>query len=219
MNSHGQSDDNKKPSGFQQRAIMIIDRACSKMGASRRQFGIFALLLAVACTFWARPAGMLIWHRLRIVTGMPRMAVANEDPALLAQVEVDAPELLDAGREVHLDEKLLRDPFRTDSLGDGGGFVPPNDSTDTDLDHEARLHLITGRASQIRLSGTSRGLGSAVLDGRVSIIDAELKTPDLHYRLVEVRSGSVVIEACLPGDEQWFSFLLDREGAVPVRED
>ena len=36
---------------------------------------------------WARPAGLLIWNRLRIITGMPRMAIADQDPKMLDRVE------------------------------------------------------------------------------------------------------------------------------------
>ena len=220
MNHHEHRDESRKPDGFQRRLLSLVDEACSRMGASRRQFGILALLLVVACTFWARPAGMLIWHRLRIVTGMPRMAVANEDPDVLAQVDFDPPELIDAGRKVELDDTLVRDPFLADeSSGDGGEVVAGNEGSDTGLDPDAHIQLLTGLTAQIRLSGTSRGLGSAVLNGRVSVLNAEFHTGDVDYRLLEVRSGAVVLEVSLPDAEQWFRFLLNREGAVLMQKD
>jgi hypothetical protein len=219
MKRHEHHDESGRTDGFQHRVLVFVDAACSRMGASRRQFGIFALLLAVACTFWARPAGMLIWHRLRIVTGMPRMAVANEDPDVIAQVDFDPPELMDAGRKVELDEALLRDPFLAGSSdGDGGETASSAQDANDGSDDRDHVQLLTGLASQIRLSGTSRGLGSAVLDGRVSVLNAEIRTEDVDYRLVEVRSGAVVVEVSLPDAEQWLRFLLDREGAVLMHE-
>ena len=159
MNHHEHRDESRKPDGFQRRLLSLVDEACSRMGASRRQFGILALLLVVACTFWARPAGMLIWHRLRIVTGMPRMAVANEDPDVLAQVDFDPPELIDAGRKVELDDTLVRDPFLADeSSGDGGEVVAGNEGSDTGLDPDDHIQLLTGLTAQIRLSGTCHQL-------------------------------------------------------------
>ncbi len=219
MNHHEHDDETQGASTFTRRVVVLIDGICTKIGASRRQFGIFALLLAVACTFWARPAGMLIWHRLRIVTGMPRMAIANEDPDVLASVDVPEPDMIDAGREVRLDQNLLRDPFLPGSAGDEQGGFRAGGANGPEFDSEARIQALAERASGIRLSGTSRGLGTAVLDGRVTVLGAESKTQEIDYRLVEVRSGSVVIDVSVPGEEQWFRFLLDREGAFPVRDD
>ncbi|MDG2030695.1 MAG: hypothetical protein P8J45_06805 [Phycisphaerales bacterium] len=219
MNRHEHDDDTRSTSTLRQRSILLIDGICTKIGASRRQFGVFSLLLVVACTFWARPAGMLIWHRLRIVTGMPRMAIANEDPDVLASMDIPEPDLIDAGREVRLDQNLLRDPFLIGSTDGEQGSGTASGANDAELDLKARMQALTERASRIRLSGTSRGLGTAVLDGRVTVLGAESKTQDIDYRLIEVRSGSVVIDVSMPGEEQWVRFLLDRERAFPVRDD
>ena len=219
MNRHEHDDDTNGAFTLRQRSIHLIDGICTKIGASRRQFGIFALLLVVACTFWARPAGMLIWHRLRIVTGMPRMAIANEDPDVLASMDMPEPDLIDVGREVRLDQNLLRDPFLPGETDGERGGSTTGEANDAEFDLKIRVEALTERASGIRLSGTSRGLGTAVLDGRVTVLGAELQTQDINYRLIEVRSGSVVIEVSMPGEEQWVRFLLDRKGAFPVRDD
>ena len=104
------------PSGFP-RSSSVKDAVSSRLerirlriGASRGQFATLCLLLIIGGTVIARPAGMLLWHRLRIITGMPRMAVATSDPAEVAQAD-PIPDRIDPGRPVVLDDFLVRDPF------------------------------------------------------------------------------------------------------------
>ena len=204
--------DHVGPAGFRERFFRVVDALRSRVGASRRQFALFSLLLLVACTFWARPAGMLIWHRLRIVTGMPRMAIANEDPEMVASVDADAPASLQAGREVTLDRSLRRDPFRSrfDEGGEPSAVLEPV-GAGTESRHQ--IDHLTRQIAGLRLSGTSKGLGSAVVDGRVRVVGSTFKVEGLDCRLLEVGPGSVLIEAFMPGDRlEGHRFLVDRGG-------
>ncbi len=52
--------------------------------ASRRRawrlIRLLAPILAVAVVLWLKPMGLLLWARLRILTNIPRTAMAEEPP-------------------------------------------------------------------------------------------------------------------------------------------
>ena len=217
MHDHDENitDDAHGSSGNMARLKGLLESTRLRFGASKRQFAVFTLLTMVAATMWARPAGLLIWHRLRIITGMPRMAVANEDPEMVARTDFDGPESLDAGKPVRLDEHLLRDPFTVrktvDSLvviPDGGVSAP--DEAESGRDHH--LEIVRELTGNITISGTARGLGTAVLDGRVRSLGTSFEKDGVVFTLVEVRSGAVLLEAASGPDGVGFRFLVDRAG-------
>lgn len=49
----------------------------------RSRAGAVALLGFAACALWVKPMGLLFWARIRILTSIPRTAIAD-DPRLLA---------------------------------------------------------------------------------------------------------------------------------------
>ena len=207
--------------GLLRRSTLLMDRMRKRFGASRKQFAIFSLLAMVAATMWARPAGLLIWNRLRIITGMPRMAIANEDPQVVAQADITFPDALEAGRAVFLEERLRRDPFTSGRHADFDGSLTGSDSStvgeESDLDiKKARL---LDAVSAMSLNGSGAGLATAILDNRARVVGRIFESDDLRFRLLEVRSNAVVIEASADGRGDWHAFLLERSGATPVLPD
>lgn len=181
---------------FRGKLLARVDSIRAHTGGSRRQFITFTLLLAVAGSLWARPAGLLLWHRLRIITGMPRMAVAVDEAETMAALTPDTPASLDAGRAVRLDGALRRDPFvpaasavihvaQTNAVGQSNA-TPAGGST---LEPPVVFTL-----PQVRLSGTARGLGTAILDGIVRQVGERFDISGAVMELREVRSGAVVVE-------------------------
>ena len=91
----------------------FAERLRLRLGASHRQFMVFGLLVLTGGVMMARPAGMLLWHRLRIISGMPRTAIADQDPKIIAAQTGPVFAPVSEGREIQLDVSLLRDPFDT----------------------------------------------------------------------------------------------------------
>ena len=194
------------------------------MGASPGQFATLSLLLVVAGILMARPAGMLLWHRLRIITGMPRMAVANQDPVQVARAE-SIPDRLDPGRPIILDEMLVRDPFMAPlpaSHHNAAHLITVNrTSSDTPvvIDVDTDSDRLIRAVAMIRLSGTANGLGTALLDGAVRSVGDSVESGSLSFTLREVRSGSVLLESLAAGGQPGTLVLLDRSGARLIGTD
>lgn len=201
-----------------------IDRLRVRMGASRGQFATFSLLLAVAGILMARPAGMLLWHRLRIITGMPRMAVANQDPVQVARAE-SIPDRLDPGRPIILDQMLVRDPFMAplpESDQSSENLLAVNRERSDEpvvIDLDAASDRLIRAVSMIRLSGTAKGLGTALLDGAVRSVGDSVESGSLVFTLREVRSGSVLLESNEAVGQPGVLVLLDRSGARLIDSD
>jgi len=207
--------------GLRERSLAIVDRCRIRCGASRSQFAVFSLLTLVAATMWARPAGLLIWNRLRIITGMPRMAIANEDPKALAQSDMELPESLQGGRVVLLEDTLRRDPFaavvRFDRDTMATGSRASASSSEVADASPASTERMLAAVSGMRLNGSGEGLTTAIVDGRARSVGQAFEFDGMWCRLVRVRSNAVVIEASLDGHSDWQGFLLERGGATPFR--
>ena len=83
-------------------------------------------LIAAAGIMMARPAGMLLWHRLRIITGMPRMAIANPSPDHAALMTASSNGLI-PGTAHDSDESALGsvgDPVAGRALAVASSFHP-----------------------------------------------------------------------------------------------
>ena len=206
-------------SSIKQRVYRRLDGLRIKIGASRGQLATLGLLLIIGGTFIARPAGMLLWHRLRIITGMPRMAVANQDPAQIAHAG-PIPNRLDPGRPVVLDDFLVRDPFRAPmpNQSDNAAVIA---ATALSLSNDAEVVIeldmqsdrIVHAASLIRLSGTANGLGTALLDGSVRQLGDSIESGTVIFTLHEVRSGEVILEFTPSDGGSAVLIVLTRSGA------
>ena len=104
---HPNQTDNPRPDTGNGTCLAV--RLGTLLRSTRARYALLGLTFAVAGLMIARPAGMLLWHRLRIITGMPRMAVANPEPRL-ATTSPGAGRP-DATGSLELDARLVRDPF------------------------------------------------------------------------------------------------------------
>ena len=72
-----------------------VDRLRSKIHlvtrrVARRETVLAAVILAVPVVALAQPLGLLLWARMRILTSIPRTAMATEEPqASTVPVDVD----------------------------------------------------------------------------------------------------------------------------------
>lgn len=82
--------------------------------ARRTRAGAVAFLALVVCVLWAKPMGLLLWARIRILTNIPRTAIADD---VLAQALKNAAEdpRLPAPTRVELPVRASRDPFERTS--------------------------------------------------------------------------------------------------------
>ena len=143
----------------------------------------------------ARPAGMLLWHRLRIITGMPRMAVANPEPR--QAMPSSGAGRLGAPRFLELDSRLARDPF-AESLPN-----LPEDASDQDKAMMMEIcqlydiiprnfdsdHLITANSSKVEKKELLTKMIAMYTDAyfKVGTLDtaqivAEKQVPVFQYR-------------------------------------
>merc|ERR1711965_747999 len=76
---------------------------------SRRSTITSGLVLVIPVVALAQPLGLLLWARLRLLTTIPRTAMATEEPTRIAADPgvVEFPDLPDPG----LDDVFRRDPM------------------------------------------------------------------------------------------------------------
>ena len=195
-----------------------MERLRVRLGASNRQFMVFGLLLLTAGVMMARPAGMLLWHRLRIISGMPRTAIADQDPKIVAARTAPTFEPVYEGRRIRLDSELFRDPFDrppsetvsqvTTVASDlqERGALPPGDMAD-------RSRLIE-TISGIRLTGTAKGLGTALVNGSVRTVGTHFEVSEYTFKLIAVETGVIRLEVVENAVFDGWRCVVGREGAT-----
>ncbi|MAB27968.1 MAG: hypothetical protein CMJ53_01580 [Planctomycetaceae bacterium] len=194
------------------------ERLRVRLGASQRQFMVFGLLLLTGGVMMARPAGMLLWHRLRIISGMPRTAIADQDPKIIAAQTGPAFEPVSEGREIQLDVSLLRDPFDTPSLQPVQVVTTLDDESLITSAAPARISPEQSRLveaiSSIRLTGTAKGLGTALVDGSVRTIGTRFDVSDYTFQLIAVHAGAIHLEVVENPVFNGWRCIVNREGAT-----
>lgn len=65
------------------------------------------LLLLAAGVLWVKPMGLLLWARIRILTNIPRTAIAEPEADVAAAPRIELPPV--SGREIPTPPR--RDPF------------------------------------------------------------------------------------------------------------
>lgn len=189
----------------------------SKASSSRKI--ALALVTCAALVICAKPMGLLLWARIRILTSIPKTAIA-EPTATQASKPVQPSEL---------DPRLpgfaaaLRDPFSVDegvfpqpkpSGGDaaaapGSAAAPASEvvaSAETDHDPDgaangegestapARYEAIRVSAEAIRVHSAGAGLLVAVIDNKAVRVGESVTAPDgTEFILVGVLDGAVVL--------------------------
>jgi hypothetical protein len=168
----------------------------------RRRRGALAIVAAFAVIAWAKPMGLLLWARIRILTSIPKTAIAD-DPAK-APEEPKPPIELDAGLPAGGDWSL--DPFRIDPSIHPKPTPAPEPKAETVAEpkvapsstDESPSEAIDGprRASErFRLQAAGKGLSAAVIDGRSLRVGDALESADgLRFTLVEVLEGAVILD-------------------------
>jgi hypothetical protein len=167
---------------------------------SRKGALTFVALFAVVA--WAKPMGLLLWARLRILTSIPKTAIAD-DPAKLADADKAAEEF-DAGLPGV--EAGLIDPFGIDPhtfptwdnpTPSNATIVPTQKSGAETTEVPARDGFEAARRAteRFRLQSAGRGLSMAVIDGRTYRIGDALEGADgMRFVLREVLEGAAVLE-------------------------
>ena len=196
----------------------FAERLRLRLGASHRQFMVFGLLVLTGGVMMARPAGMLLWHRLRIISGMPRTAIADQDPKIIAAQTGPVFAPVSEGREIQLDVSLLRDPFDTPSLQLVQVVTSIEDDSPVTSISSAQVSPEQSRlvdaVSSIRLTGTAKGLGTALVDGSVRSIGTRFVVSDYTFQLTAVNAGVIHLEVVENDVFNGWRCIVDREGAM-----
>ena len=193
--------------------------------ASRRNTVLSGLVLAIPMAALAQPLGLLLWARLRLLTTIPRTAMATEDPSRLAVVEVPVfPDLPESG----LDEVIQRDPLRISprhfpraTPSPKEPVVVPKSAAEEVEEEDREKQLMQERlasiVSEIHVQVLIPGRGVALIDGQACKVGGEVptKVDGILFRLLEVRMGSVVIEA--GGHEFEIRLIAGGNGSVVIR--
>jgi hypothetical protein len=171
----------------------------------RRNTMLATLVLAVPLAALAQPLGLLLWARIRLLTSIPRTAMATESEETLASVP--APPAFPDLPNADLPAPGLRDPLaisprhfpranRPQALTEPSsksGLAP------AEVEERAAVVLrerLTGLVGRLRVQGLVPGRGVAVIDGRVRRIGESFPaTVDgTTVRLVAVEQSMVVVE-------------------------
>lgn len=169
---------------------------------TRRHRRALALTAVLGAVVWAKPMGLLLWARIRILTSIPKTAIADEPGALVqrdnepAEIDTGLPEAL----------ILTTDPFAIDatvfpSQTDSAETAPvatPSFKPETPKSEDRGPdgpEVARRAAERFRLQSAGAGLTTAVIDGRTyrigDIIDG---FGGASFTLVEVREQSVVLD-------------------------
>jgi hypothetical protein len=179
-----------------------FDRARHAFRTDRR-VRTLAFTLAVASVLWAKPMGLLLWARIKILTNIPRTAIA--DPGDGAPVLVrNRPDLAEP-QELRVPGRPATDPFRIDDTA----FPIPERPAETsprgakaaggnaeEIDPSAvRERERAAMAAAFRVQAAGEGMGIAVIDGRTVKVGQSIDGRDgTAFRLVAVRGEGVVLE-------------------------
>jgi hypothetical protein len=167
----------------------------------RGRKGALTLVAMFAVVAWAKPMGLLLWARIRILTSIPKTAIAD-DPTKAPEVEEAPPELetgLPTGGRATLDPFRI-DPSRFPTPNDPPPSAPepePRPKSPEPSADDRRLEAIEAarRATErLRLQSAGKGLAVAVIDGRTYRVGDEIECGEgTTFTLLEVREGSALL--------------------------
>lgn len=200
-NTHERPDSPGQPTGKASGAVP--PSGVLRWFRSRRTAITFLMLFAVVA--WAKPMGLLLWARIRILTSLPKTAIADETTlAENTPREPVAPSEFDSGLSAM--PEVRTDPFRIDPhifpKANPPAVVPPvpdiKPKTEGPSADETRREMsrAAGRAAErFRLQSAGRGLSMAVIDGRTYRVGEVLEGADgFRFTLVEVLEGAAIVE-------------------------
>ncbi len=171
----------------------------------RRRTVLAGLVLAVPIAALAQPLGLLLWARIRLLTSIPRTAMATESEEAVASVP--APPAFPDLPNADLPVPGLRDPLAISPRHFPRANRPqpltetsPKSGLETVDDEQRAAAVLRERlasiAGRLRVQGLVPGRGVALIDGRVRRIGESFPaTVDgTTVRLVAVEQSMVVVE-------------------------
>jgi hypothetical protein len=186
---------------------MQFRRLWMQVTADKRRFRALVAVCAVGVVVWAKPMGLFIWARMRLITGIPRTAMADEP------IAADAPKApepsLQAPIAVALDDSTDRDPFLVsgaiypkpiipDDFSEGDGKSDPRPADDPEEAEKRLTNRLREMAAEFRLEALMSGLPVAVINGSTVEVGQAIPAKDgsgVEFRLIEIRQRSVILEA------------------------
>jgi len=202
--------------------MVMLQRFWVQLTSDRKRFGLLCAVLA---------AGLLLWARLIIVSKVPRTAVADESPGLVAGTDevangVDAIDRSDNRKRetvnltLRLDE--ARDPFLINptffprplqqpaSIQEvGKSQAEPVENPEQEK--ARRFAQFRAHVERLSLDAAMTGQGMAVISGtlyRLNDMVHSNNNPNLTFKLIEVRARSVVLKH----DNMTFELAMDAPG-------
>jgi len=177
------------------------NRSAGALAWMRSRKGALVLVSAFAVVAWAKPMGLLLWARIRILTSIPKTAIAD-DPAQSPERKEPVPEI-----ETGLPPAgaLFIDPFSIDrhtsrspdnQTPSQPSIVPTQKRDEGSAEVQALEVLEAARraAERFRLQSAGRGLSMAVIDGRTYRIGDALEGVDgTRFVLLEILDGGAVL--------------------------
>ena len=170
----------------------------------RREMVLALLVLVIPVLAIAQPLGLLLWARMRILTSIPRTAMAVEGE----QVVVVVPEFEDSFPDLPVttfEARPIRDPLSISSLHfprssnstPDTGFEPKSPSSAAEEDGAAsRLRdQLAAVAARLEVQGLMPGQGLALVNGRVRRVGEEFpgNVAQATFHLIEVRKSAIVV--------------------------
>ncbi|MDZ4754168.1 MAG: hypothetical protein SGJ11_06685 [Phycisphaerae bacterium] len=180
------------------------------------------LVAAAAVVLWLKPMGLLFWARIRILTNIPRTAMADEQPSgdLAWSPFVPAAPVLEpialpllpsrnpfvqSGNSPATGRDTSTSPHTSTSIdasgrsGDEDGAKSGGDPADhalTEQSHESAQTEAAPAPPDCRLQGLVSGLPIAVIDGRMYRVGDTIASLDESepFTLVEIKDTSVLLE-------------------------
>ena len=173
-------------------------------GRDRRRGLVIAMLLAVPVLAWAQPLGLLFWARLRLLTDLPRTALATDgEKKVVVMPTEEFPELPDVG----FDMAANRDPLRISphhfprangQSGAGGiGTKLATDEADKPEWRLTRRSYLTSLVKKIRLQALITGKSIAIMDDRTYRVGELIESEAMEGEQITLQSvgrNSVVVE-------------------------
>ncbi len=163
-------------------------------------------LAAFGTVVWAKPMGLLLWARLRVLTNLPRTAIADDPASNAAAAEVVPERVLELPDHSESDPFRLRGcrlsiPQRPVAQAELSRLPPKFNPSlvDASLSQEA-VDLAALCAERFRVQTAGSGLSCAVINGRTYKLGDELALESLRFLLVEIREAGVIL-AC--GDRRF----------------
>jgi len=180
------------------------------------------LVATAAVVLWVKPMGLLFWARIRILTNIPRTAMADEQLSGELAWSPLVP-VAPAFEPIALPRLPSRNPFVQSGISPASGrdtSTNPHTSTPTDTSgrsgEEDRAksggdpvdHALTEQSHEsaqteaapappdCRLQGLVSGLPIAVIDGRMYRVGDTIASPNESepFTLVEIKDTSVLLE-------------------------